>query len=76
MARNREHHHRARMQHHNPLDFLTWPVAAVSLMSWPWLAEFWAHMPTPTGVYMVISAGFMLFQIADKLGLLERFKRK
>lgn len=75
MANHREHHG-AGMQHHNPLEFLTWPVAGLSILSWPFLGDLWQHMPTPTGVYMVISAGFMLFQIADKLGLMERFKRK
>ncbi len=74
MANHREQNG-AGMQHHNPLDLLAWPVAGVSLLSWPWLGELWTHMPTPTGIYMAISAGFMLFQVADKLGWLERIKR-
>lgn len=61
------------MQHH--LDALNWPVLGVSFAVWPWLGDLWAHVPAPTAVYMTVSAAFMLFQMSDKLGLLERFKR-
>lgn len=64
--------------HHSPLDFLAWPVAAVSPLVWPvvpWASWLWEHAPTPTALYMVISAAFMLFQMCDKMVLLERFKR-
>jgi hypothetical protein len=60
---------------HPHLDLLNWPVLGVSFALWPWLGDLWAHMPTPTAVYMGVSASFMLFQMSDKLGLLERFKR-
>lgn len=62
--------------HHNPLDALNWPVIGVSAALWPFLGDLWSHMPGPTAVYMGVSAAFMLFQMSDKLGLLERFKRK
>jgi hypothetical protein len=62
--------------HHTPLEALNWPVLGVALVTWPWLSELWAHVPGPTALYMVVSAGFMLFQMSDKLGLLERFKKR
>lgn len=58
------------------LDFLSWPVAVVSLSILPWLHELWMHFPTATAIYTSISAGFMVFQMCDKLGWLDRFKRK
>jgi hypothetical protein len=58
------------------LDALNWPVLGISIASWPWLGTLLEHMPAPTVVYMTISASFMLFQMCDKLGLLERFKRR
>lgn len=64
--------------HHNSLDFLTWPVLTGSVFAWPiwpWAAALWAYAPTPTAIYMGVSAAFMLFQMSDKLGWLERFKR-
>jgi hypothetical protein len=60
---------------HHHLDTLNWPVAGVTVVSWPWLNELWAYVPAPTAVYMIVSAAFMLFQMSDKLGLLHRFKR-
>jgi len=62
--------------HFPNLDFLNWPVVAVSLVSLPWLSDAWTHMPTPTTVYAAISATFMIFQMLNALGLLERFKRR
>lgn len=62
--------------HHSPLDALSWPVAGVSVLSWPFLGDLWQHMPAPTVVYMAVSGSFMLFQMCDKLGWLERFKRR
>lgn len=62
--------------HFPNLDALNWPVATVSLASLPWLNEAWEHIPTPTTVYAAISAAFMVFQMANALGLLERFKRR
>lgn len=62
--------------HHNPLDSLVWPVAGVSVLSWPFLGDLLHHMPAPTIVYMTISGSFMLFQMCDKLGWLERLKRR
>lgn len=61
---------------HGDLDFLNWPVAVCSLTILPWLDELWQHMPGPTTFYAIVSALFMLFQMADKLGLLERVKRR
>lgn len=64
--------------HHNPLDALTWPVLTGSLVTWPiwpWAAALWAYAPTPTAIYMGVSALFMVFQMCDKMGMLERFKR-
>lgn len=72
----RRNHRWAGDVHQQPLDFLNWPVLGVSFLSWPWLGHFWDRMPTATALYMTISAGFMLFQMADKLGLLNRFKRR
>lgn len=57
------------------LDFLNWPVAIVSLGILPFLHDLWHHMPTGTAVYTTISAGFMLFQMADKMGWLDFLKR-
>lgn len=65
--------------HHNPLDVLAWPLAVASPLVWPvapWAAWLWEHAPTPTALYMVVSAAFMLFQMSDKLGMLDRFKRR
>lgn len=65
--------------HHNPLDIFAWPIASASVTVWPiwpWFGTLWAYAPTPTALYMVVSAAFMLFQMSDKLGMLERFKRR
>lgn len=64
--------------HHNSLDFLNWPVIGIGLVGGVSGAfnSLWEHVPGPTAVYMGISAAFMLFQMSDKLGLLERLKRK
>lgn len=75
------HHSEGRgaVHHHFDLDALTVPVLAGSLLTWPiwpWFDALWAHLPTPTAVYMGVSAAFMLFQMSDKLGLLERLKRR
>ena len=58
------------------LDLLNWPVALCSISILPWLNDLWAHVPTATTVYTAVSAGFMVFQMCDKLGWLDRFKRK
>jgi hypothetical protein len=58
------------------LDALNWPVLGISVASWPFLGDLLEHLPTPTIVYMAISGSFMLFQMCDKLGWLERFKRR
>lgn len=71
--------HEGTTVHHNPLDIFTWPVVSASVTVWPiwpWFNALWAYAPTPTALYMVVSAAFMLFQMSDKLGLLERFKRR
>lgn len=60
--------------HH--LDTLNWPVITISAATWPWLSVLWEHAPTWTGIYMGVSGAFMLFQMSDKLGWLERFKRR
>lgn len=57
------------------LDPLNWPVALGSFSMLPWLNWLWANWPSPTTIYMVVTVLFMVFQMADKLGLLERFKR-
>jgi hypothetical protein len=62
--------------HDNWLDLLNWPIAVCSLSIVPWLDELMHHIPGPTAIYAAVSALFMLFQMADKLGLLERFKRR
>lgn len=65
--------------HHNPLEVLTWPVLTGSVAVWPiwpWFQTLWAYAPTPTAIYMFVSAAFMLFQIFDKMGWLHRFKRR
>lgn len=67
-------HNGSTMQHH--LDALNWPVLGISVAACPWLDQLLAHLPGPTVVYMTISGAFMLFQMCDKLGLLERFKRR
>lgn len=69
------HTHNAGAEVHH-LDTLNWPVLGVSFALWPWLTDLWEHLPGPTAVYMIVSAAFMLFQMSDKLGLLERFKRR
>jgi hypothetical protein len=65
----------AETMHHNPLDALNWPVLGVSVASWPFMSWLLEHLPAPTIAYMAVSGGFMLFQICDKMGWLERFKR-
>lgn len=67
-------HNGTNMQHH--MDILNWPVLVTSFATWHWFAELWAYMPGLTALYMALSAAFMLFQMSDKLGLLERFKRR
>ena len=65
--------------HHNPLDILTVPILTGSVLTWPiwsWTDWLWSHIPTPTAAYMGVSFLFMLFQMGDKLGLLDRFKRR
>jgi hypothetical protein len=57
------------------LDPLNWPVAICSVSILPWLNDLWDRMPGPTAVYATISGAFMLFQMADKMGWLEYFKR-
>lgn len=66
----------AATMHHHPLDALNWPVLGVSVASWPFMNWLLEHLPAPTIVYMTISGSFMLFQMCDKLGWLERLKRK
>jgi len=66
----------AGMQDGFNFDMLNWPVAVCSLSILPWLKDLWDHAPGLTGVYTSVTTLFMLFQMADKLGLLERFKRK
>jgi hypothetical protein len=63
------------MMHHSPLDPLAWPVAVASVTVASVSNWLWEHAPTPTAFYMAVSAGFMLFQMLDKMGLLERLKR-
>lgn len=64
------------VHHHPDLDMLNWPVLGISIALWPFLGQLWAYIPGPTAFYMIVSAAFMLFQMSDKLGLLERFKRR
>lgn len=67
------------MHHGHPLDILTWPILTGSVAVWPiwpWFQSLWGYAPTPTALYMAVSAVFMLFQMSDKLGWLDRFKRK
>jgi hypothetical protein len=59
------HAHQGANVHHNPLDVFNWPVLGVSIAVWPWLGDLWALVPGPTAL-----------QMSDKLGLLERFKRR
>lgn len=76
MANHREH---GEHDVHNPLDAMAWPVALTAPLVWPvspWAVWLWEHAPTPTALYMVVSAGFMLFQMSDKLGWLDRFKKR
>lgn len=63
------------MQEHG-LDLLNWPVVVCSLSVLPFLDELWRHLPSLTAVYTTVTVLFMLFQMADKLGLLDRFKRR
>lgn len=58
------------------LDMLNWPVALCSISILPWLHDLWAHFPTATAFYTAVSASFMLFQMFDKLGWLDRLKRR
>lgn len=66
----------AKMHSYGYLDPLNWPVAVCSVTVSVWFRDLWALIPGPTTVYAVVSVGFMLFQMADKLGLLERFVRR
>lgn len=64
---------------HDTIEMLTWPVLTGSVAVWPvwpWFGALWQHAPTPTAIYMAISALFMLFQMSDKLGWLDRFKKR
>ena len=61
---------------HSPLDPAALVVGGSSLAAFPWLNWLLEHWPTPTTWYMVVTVCFMLFQMADKLGWLERFKRR
>lgn len=67
-------HNGSAMQQH--LDALNWPVLGISAALWPFLSELWEHVPGPTAVYMVVSAAFMIFQMCDKMGLLDGRKRR
>ena len=58
------------------LDALNWPILGIAVVMWPFLNDLWAYVPGPTAFYMVVSAAFMLFQMSDKLGLLDRFKMR
>ena len=60
---------------HQHLDALNWPVLGVSVASWPFLGHLLERVPGPTLAYMTISGSFMIFQMCDKLGWLERFKK-
>jgi hypothetical protein len=64
--------------HHHFADDIGWILVPASISVWPiwpWFNALWEHAPTPTALYMIVSAAFMLFQMFDKMGLLERFKR-
>lgn len=71
--------HHAREWDMHSLDFLTWPVVVPLSVAawpiWPWFNALWSFAPTPTALYMAVSAIFMLFQMSDKLGWLDRFKK-
>lgn len=58
------------------LDPLNWPVAVCSVTVSVWFRDFWQWLPGPTTVYALVSVAFMLFQMADKLGFLERFAKR
>lgn len=64
------------VEHHSALDVFNWPVAFVSVSLWPWLDHLWHNMPGPTAIYMSVSAAFMIFQMSEKMGLLDKFKRR
>ena len=64
----------AKMHHHFDFEPLNWALIGLNIPVWVWLDTLWHHLPGPTAVYMAVSAAFMLFQMSDKLGLLERFK--
>jgi len=67
----------ARMPPHGTdLNLLNWPVAGISLGVSVWFHDLWQAMPGPTAVYAFVSALFMLFQMADKLGLVDRFRKR
>ena len=72
------HQHEGHVNNH-PFDILTWPILTGSVAVWPiwpWFQSLWEHAPTPTAIYMAVSAVFMLFQICDKMGWTHRFKRR
>lgn len=73
------HKHGGAAEMHYFGEGLEWPVAFASVLVWPvwsWADTLWQHFPTPTALYMAVSALFMLFQMSDKLGWLHRFKRR
>lgn len=63
------------MQHH--LDSLNWPVLGlnVTVLGYNW-HDLWNAMPGPTALYAFLSAVFMLFQMAERMGYVERWKHR
>ena len=71
-----EYNHRAGATvHHNVFDVLNWPVIGLNVAVIAWFQDLMNHFPGPTAIYTVVTTIFMLFQMADKLGWLDRFKR-
>lgn len=76
MSTNHNHGGAVVHNYHSFLDPLNWPVALAGVSLPLWAQSLWEHAPAPTAVYMGVSAVFMLFQMSDKLGWLDRFKRR
>lgn len=66
----------AKMDGQHIINFLTWPMVAANITVIAWFQDLMNHFPGPTTIYTVVTTLFMVFQMADKLGWLDRFKPK
>lgn len=60
----------------NDWAWLNWPVIGGNVTVIAFFQKLWDMMPTPTAIYTIVTIVFMLFQMADKLGMLDGIRER